>query len=78
MAERQPDRIHVSMGFTRNLGNFQSLKLDIGLESDRLDTEKNADQQFQRIYDFVERKFMEEFDDLENDVKEKAKKIKDK
>lgn len=77
MAERQPDRIHVSMGFTRNLGNFQSLKLDIGLESDRLDSEQNADAQFKRIYDFVERKFLEEFDDLEADVKKKAKKLKD-
>jgi len=76
MAERNPDRINVQMSFTRNLGNFQSMKFDVGLESDRLDSETNADAHFKRIYDFVERKFMEQFDDLESDVKEKIKKDK--
>lgn len=66
------DRIKVEMGFTRNLGNFQSMRIDVGLESDRLDGETEA-QHFRRVYDFVETNYLAEFEETEKEVKEKIK-----
>ena len=74
MVERKPDRINITMGFKRNLGNFQSMLLDAGLESDRLEGE-TIEQHWERVYGFVERKYLQEFDDLEAEVRAKMKKI---
>lgn len=73
MSERKPDRVIVQMSFTRNLGNFQSMRVEVGLESDRLDSEKNSDEHFKRVYDWVEKKFLQEFEDTELEVKKKIR-----
>lgn len=70
MTERQPERVTVNLGFTRNLGNFESMKCDIGLASDRLDSEKSVDELFDRVYDYVESKFLERFNHTEAEVKQ--------
>lgn len=77
MAERKPDRINVDMGFTRNLGNFQTMRIDIGLASDRLEGE-TKEEHFRRVYEFVEYNYLAEFDDTEAEVKEKIKSEKGK
>lgn len=73
MAERQPDRITVNLGFTHNIGNFNSVRADVGLESDRLEGE-SISEHFSRVYNFVETKFLEEFEDTEAEVQKKIKK----
>ena len=51
-------KISVTLGYTHNLGNFQSLRLDLGVVDSKRDGE-NIDQAFERVYKFVEDKLIE-------------------
>lgn len=46
-------KINVSLGFTRNMGNFESLRVDIGFEDFAREGE-GKDEAFDRIYATVE------------------------
>ena len=51
----EPTKVSVTLGYTLNLGNFQSLRLDLGV----VDSSRNGetvDQSFERVYKFVEDK----------------------
>jgi len=48
-------KVSVTLGYTLNLGNFQSLRLDLGVVESKRDGE-NTDQAFERVYKFVEEK----------------------
>jgi len=48
-------KISVTLGYTVNLGNFQSLRIDLGITDSKRDAE-NTDQAFERVYKFVEDK----------------------
>lgn len=48
----QPNRVSVSIGFTKNMGDFESLRVDVGLSSDKMPDESTADA-FRRVKDFV-------------------------
>jgi hypothetical protein len=48
-------KVSVTLGYTLNLGNFQSLRLDLGVIDSKRDGE-NTDQAFERVYKFVEDK----------------------
>ena len=48
-------KVSVTIGYTLNLGNFQSLRLDLGVIDSKRDGE-NTDQAFERVYKFVEDK----------------------
>ena len=48
-------KVSVTLGYTLNLGNFQSLRLDLGVVDSKRDGE-NIDQAFERVYKFVEDK----------------------
>lgn len=48
-------KVTVTLGYTLNLGNFQSLRLDLGVVDSKRDGE-NTDQAFERVYKFVEDK----------------------
>ena len=53
--ENEPTKVSVTLGYTLNLGNFQSLRLDLGV----VDSSRNGetvDQSFERVYKFVEDK----------------------
>ena len=51
-------KVSVTLGYTINLGNFQSLRLDLGVVDSKRDGE-NTDQAFERVYKFVEEKLTE-------------------
>ena len=51
-------KINVALGYTLNLGNFQSLRVDIGVVDNRRDGETVNDA-FERVYSFVENKLSE-------------------
>ena len=53
--ENEPTKVSVTLGYTLNLGNFQSLRLDLGVVDSKRDGE-NTDQAFERVYKFVEEK----------------------
>ena len=62
--ENENTRISVGLGYTLNLGNFQSLRFDFSI----MDNAKNgetADQAFNRVYKFVEDKLTEKVKEAE-------------
>jgi hypothetical protein len=58
MMENNQTKINVALGYTLNLGNFQSLRIDIGIEDTVRDGE-HAEDGFNRVYEFVESKLIE-------------------
>jgi hypothetical protein len=51
-------KVTVTLGYTLNLGNFQSLRLDLGIVDNKRDGETINDA-FERVYSFVENKLAE-------------------
>jgi hypothetical protein len=51
-------KVNVTLGYTLNLGNFQSLRLDLGVTDSRREGE-NINDAFERVYKFVEDKLAE-------------------
>ena len=64
-----PVRVTVQMGFTRNMGNFESMRIDIGVEAPALSKESTPEA-FDRIYAFVEKKLLEKFSETEEQLSE--------
>lgn len=62
-------KVNVTLGYTLNLGNFQSLRIDLGVVDSRRDGE-NIDQAFDRVYNFVETKLAEKIKEAEEEAAE--------
>jgi hypothetical protein len=62
-------RVSVTLGYTHNLGNFQSLRLDLGIVDSRRDGE-TVDQAFERVYKFVEDKLTEKVAEAKVEIEE--------
>jgi hypothetical protein len=56
--ENDNTKITVALGYTLNLGNFQSLRVDLGIEDQRREGE-TVGEAFERVYEFVEAKLAE-------------------
>lgn len=54
--------------FTRNMGNFESLQLEIGVD-DAPRGDENVTQAYNRVKDFVESRLLDEIEELENDIR---------
>jgi hypothetical protein len=65
--------VRVELQFTRNLGNYESLKVSIGIE-DHVRTGESIDTATNRVYTFVEDKLMEKVNEIEEELKGKVKK----
>jgi hypothetical protein len=59
------ERIKVSVGRTINLGNFESLRIDVGMEADTLT--RDANQTFNSMTTWIDEKLNE----LENEERRK-------
>ena len=53
--------------FTRNMGNFESLQLEIGVEDEPRGDEKFTEA-YNRVKDFVESRLLTEIEQLESDI----------
>lgn len=62
-------KVNVTLGYTLNLGNFQSLRIDLGVVDSRRDGE-NIEQAFERVYEFVETKLAEKIKEAEEEAAE--------
>ena len=51
-------KVNVTLGYTLNLGNFQSLRVDLGVV-DNVRNDENVDEAMNRVYNFVETKVIE-------------------
>jgi hypothetical protein len=67
--ENENTKINVTLGYTLNLGNFQSLRLDLGIVDSKRDGE-NVDEAFERIYKFVEDKLTDKIQEAKSEINE--------
>jgi formylmethanofuran dehydrogenase subunit B len=65
----EPTKVSVTLGYTLNLGNFQSLRLDLGVVDSRK-SEENVNQAFERVYKFVEDKLTEKINEAKSEINE--------
>jgi hypothetical protein len=61
-------RVKVDLSFTRNLGNYESIKIGIGVEDDIRQGE-TVDSATERVYAFVENKLIEKTREVEEELK---------
>jgi hypothetical protein len=60
-------KVSVSLGYTLNLGNFQSLRLDLGVVDSKRNGE-NTNEAFERVYKFVEEKLTEKLQEAKSEI----------
>jgi hypothetical protein len=67
-ARKQPlmHRVKVNVGYTRNMKNFESLRVDIGLEQEGYGHPNNT---FDKVYEWCEEKLVEKMQELEAELK---------
>jgi hypothetical protein len=63
-------KVTVTLGYTLNLGNFQSLRIDLGVSDSRRDGE-NINEAFERVYSFVEAKLGEKVAEAQSEAEGK-------
>ncbi len=61
-------RVKIDLSFTRNLGNYESIKIGIGVEDDVRQGE-NVDTATERVYKFVEEKLIQKTREVEEELK---------
>ena len=67
--ENDSTKINVTLGYTLNLGNFQSLRLDLGVVDSKRDGE-TTNEAFERVYKFVEDKLTEKINEAKSEINE--------
>lgn len=72
---RSNTNVRVELQFTRNLGNFESLRVAIGVEDFVRDGE-SVNAATDRVYEFVENKLQEKMQEVEADLNASRKQRK--
>ena len=67
--ENESTKVNVTLGYTLNLGNFQSLRLDLGVVDSKRDGETTSEA-FERVYKFVEDKLTEKINEAKSEISE--------
>ena len=65
--ENSSAKVSVALGYTLNLGNFQSLRIDLGIEDSEREGE-NISEAFDRVYAFVEQKLTDKVKEASAEV----------
>lgn len=65
--ENENTKVTVGLGYTLNLGNFQSLRIDLSVTDNRRDGE-NINEAFERVYSFVETKLQEKVSEAQSEL----------
>lgn len=60
-------RVKVDLSFTRNLGNYESIRINVGVEDDVRKGE-NVETATERVYDFVENKLIQKVREVEKEL----------
>jgi len=68
--ENDNTKVRVALGYTLNLGNFQSLRIDLEVQDNKRDGE-NTNEAFERIYSFVEDKLAEKVREASQEIEGK-------
>jgi hypothetical protein len=67
--ENEETKVSVTLGYTLNLGNFQSLRLDLSVSDNKRNGE-NTNDAFERVYKFVEDKLTEKINEAKSEINE--------
>ena len=59
--------VHVQMHFTINLGNFNMLRVELGVDDFKRESE-TIDDATNHVYDFVERKMIEKVEQTKSEI----------
>jgi hypothetical protein len=65
-------KVKVDLSFTRNLGNYESIKIGVGVEDFVRDGE-NVDSATERVYQFVEDKLIQKTREIEEELSGRGK-----
>ena len=63
-------KVSVNLGYTLNLGNFQSLRIDVSVTDNKREGE-NTNEAFERVYSFVETKLQEKVAEAQGEIESK-------
>jgi hypothetical protein len=63
-------KVTVGLGYTLNLGNFQSLRIDLSISDNKRDGETTPEA-FERVYSFVEAKLSEKVQEAASEIESK-------
>ena len=61
-------RVKVDLSFTRNLGNYESIRINVGIEDDARSGE-TVDIATERVYQFVEKKLIQKIGEIDKELK---------
>lgn len=61
-------KVKIDLSFTRNLGNYESIKIGIGIE-DVVRSGETVNAATERVYKFVEEKLIEKTREVEEELK---------
>jgi hypothetical protein len=59
--------VSVTLGYTLNLGNFQSLRLDLGC-TDFVREDEDKDAAMERVYEFIESKVVSKIEEAKKEL----------
>lgn len=65
--EVSPTRVKVGLKFVRNLGNYENIHVDLGVE-DYVRNEETVAQAMDRVYNFVEEQLIQRVQEIEADL----------
>lgn len=68
MNSQETTKVRVALKFVRNLGNYESIHVELGVEDWVRDTDTNVDNAMDRVYTYVENKLMEKVQEIEKDL----------
>ena len=69
MHQNNQTRVRVGLKFVRNLGNYESIHIDLGVEDFVREDDGNVDRAVDRVYKFVESKLLEKVREVEEELK---------
>ena len=61
-------KVKVELSFTRNLGNYESIRIGLGVE-DIVRSGENVTSETERVYKFVEEKLIEKTREVEEELR---------
>jgi hypothetical protein len=63
-----PTVVKVDLQYVRNLGNYESIRVSLGVE-DYTRSNETTNSAMDRVYAFVEKKLIEKMEEIENELK---------
>jgi len=66
--DKETTKVRVALKFVRNLGNYESIHVELGVEDYVRDNESNVDTAMNRVYNYVEEKLLEKVKEIEQDL----------